>query len=208
MPGKGGNRADEETVVDRIVDTLDRGPVGLHDLGEATGDVPMEWPPALADVYYAFNGARLFNESIVLREADEVERDGSEWIVGDVEGEEVRVDAKGRVWRIDDGTGDRVMDGSAFDRWLHGIIDAEALLYDGDGEFTEAAFDDDGELTPEVEQARLRAQSKRDSRAPGPRWRLARLLVRQGDVERARTALEEVVAQVPDFPWAWLDLSH
>jgi hypothetical protein len=208
MPGKGGHRASEETVVDRIADALDRAPAGLHDIGDATGDVPMDWPGSLADVYFAFNGARLFNEAVVLHAVADVERDGDDWIVGDIGGEEVRVDRKGRVWRHDDETGDRIMDGSAFDRWLHGIIDAEALLYDGDGEFTEDAFDEEGELTPAVEQARLRAQAKRDSRAPGPRWRLARLLVRAGDLDRARTALEEVVAQLPEFPWAWLDLAR
>jgi hypothetical protein len=209
MTGKrGGHRADDETVVDRIVDALERSPSGLHDLGDASINIPDEWPAALADVYFAFDGARLFNESIVLAPSTAVERDGQYWVVGDVGGDEIRVDKKGRVWRLDEETGDQVMDGSAFDRWLHGVIDAENLLFDGDGEFAEAAFDDAGDVTAEVEQARLRAQMKRDGRAPGPRWRLARLLARQGDTERARILLEEVVHHLPDFPWAWLDLAR
>jgi hypothetical protein len=209
MTGKrGGHRADDETVVDRIVDALERSPSGLHDLGDASINIPDEWPAALADVYFAFDGARLFNESIVLTPSTAVERDGQHWVVGDVGGDEIRVDKKGRVWRLDEETGDQVMDGSAFDRWLHGVIDAETLLFDGDGEFAEAAFDDAGDVTAEVEQARLRAQMKRDGRAPGPRWRLARLLARQGDTERARILLEEVVHHLPDFPWAWLDLAR
>jgi hypothetical protein len=209
MTGKrGGHRADDETVVDRIVDALERSPSGLHDLGDASINIPDEWPAALADVYFAFDGARLFNESIVLTPSTAVERDGQHWVVGDVGGDEIRVDKKGRVWRLDEETGDQVMDGSAFDRWLHGVIDAETLLFDGDGEFAEAAFDDAGDVTAEVEQARLRAQMKRDARAPGPRWRLARLLARQGDTERARILLEEVVHHLPDFPWAWLDLAR
>jgi tetratricopeptide (TPR) repeat protein len=205
---RGGHRADDETVVDRIVDALERSPSGLHDLGDASINIPDEWPAALADVYFAFDGARLFNESIVLHPSAAIERDGQHWVVGDVGGDEIRVDKKGRVWRLDEETGDQVMDGSAFDRWLHGVIDAENLLFDGDGEFAELAFDDAGDVTAEVEQARLRAQMKRDTRAPGPRWRLARLLARQGDSERARVLLEEVVEQMPDFPWAWLDLAR
>jgi hypothetical protein len=209
MTGKrGGHRADDETVVDRIVDALDRSPSGLHDLGDASINIPDEWPAALADVYFAFDGARLFNESIVLAPSTAVERDGQHWMVGDVGGDEIRVDKKGQVWRLDEETGDQIMDGSAFDRWLHGVIDAENLLFDGDGEFAELAFDEAGDVTPEVEQARLRAQMKRDGRAPGPRWRLARLLARQGDTERARILLEEVVHHLPDFPWAWLDLAR
>jgi len=194
--------------VDRIAEALERAPAGLHDLGEPTVDVPMDWPPGLADVYFAFDGARLFNESIVIYPASQVERDDDSWVVGDIDGDEVRVDARGRVWRTDELTGDRVMDGTSFDRWLHGAIDAEGLLYDGDGEFADDAFDDDGELTPEIAQARLRAQLKRDSKATGPRWRLARLVAQRGEPDRARSELEEVVASMPEFPWAWHDLAR
>ena len=201
-------RGDEETTVDRISDALDRAPAGLHDLAEPTGDVPLEWPSELADVYFAFDGARLFSEAIVLFPAREVDRDGELLVVGEIGGDAIEVDRSGRVWRIDEGTGDRVIDGTAFDRWLHGAIDAEALLYDRDGEFAEDVFDEDGEICEDVEVARLRAQLRRDSRAPAPRWRLARISARRGELDRARAELEEVVANVPDFSWAWLDLAR
>lgn len=214
--GRGGGGAktvppvrDDDTTVDRIVAALERWPDGMHDLGEPRVDVPIDWPPAVADVYLAFDGGRLFSDSIVLAPIDEApawEDDRLalvEWM-----NEPIAIDRRGAVWRHDAETDEPVQDGTAFDRWLYGAIEATALLFDDDGEFREDVFTEDGELVPEVALAQAKAQVRRDPRAPGPRWRLARQLVERGDLDTARSELEEVVARAPAQAWAWLDLAR
>ncbi len=200
----------DDTVVDRIVATLDRWPDGMHDLGEPSIDLPHTWPPAVVDVYLTMGGARLFGEAIVLNPASELPPPDEDGLVacGTLDDEPFWFDGKGRVWREDPDTGDRYIDGTALDRWLFGAIDAAAMLFDPDGEFAEDAFTDDGELTPEVAVARARAQVKRDTKAPGPRWRLARLLAIDGALVQAREELETVVEVAPTLVWAWLDLAR
>ncbi len=206
-----GGEDDDDTTVDRIMTALEREPAGLHHLGEPTVDVPIDWPATVSDVYLAFDGGTLFGDLLTLAPAAEataagVDDDGLVPI-GELLGETIWFDRKGRVWRGDADTGERVVDGTRFDRWLHGVIDGLARLYDDDGEFAEDAFTDDGELTEEVALAQLHAQLKRDSRAPGPRWRLARVLTASGELTAAREQLEDVVGGSPELAWAWLDLA-
>lgn len=207
-------RADDDgddSTVDRIMTTLDRGPAGLHDLREPTVDVPIGWPASVSDVYLAFDGGTLYGDLLTLAPAAEAAAAGADddglIAIGELMGEAIWFDGKGRIWRGDADTGERVIDGTRFDRWLHGVIDGLARLYDDDGEFAEDAFTDDGELADEVALAQLQAQLKRDTRAPGPRWRLARTLTAQGELTAAREQLEDVVANAPDLAWAWLDLA-
>jgi hypothetical protein len=207
--GPGGDDADDSTV-DRVLAALERWPAGLHDLGEPQVDVPQRWPAAVVDVYLAMGGARLFNDTIVLAPADHVEAadDRGHLRCGTFDEAPVWFDVQGRIWREDPDTGDRYVDGTALDRWLFGAIEATALVFDEDGEYAEDAFTDDGELTAELEVARARAQLKRDGRAPGPRWRLARLLLARGDLDSARRELEDLVAREPTLAWAWMDLAR
>jgi len=200
----------DDTTVDRIIAALERWPDGMHDLGEPTIELPHSWPPSVVDVYLGMGGANLFGEAIVLTPPAEVapaDEDGLT-LCGTFDDTPFWFDSRGRVWREDPDTGDRYIDGTALDRWLLGAIEAAALLFDPDGEFAEDAFTDDGELTPETELARARAQVKRDGKAPGPRWRLARMLAATGDLDEARHELEEVVALEPALSWAWLDLAR
>src|SRR5688572_4778424 len=173
--GGGKGREEEDTAVDRVLGALERWPDGMHDLGEPTVDVPQRWPASVVDVYLTMDGARLFGDAIVLHPGKELPPADDDGMVqfGTFDDEPIWFDAKGRVWRDDPDTGDRYVDGTALDRWLHGAIDASGLLFDVDGEFAEDAFTEDGELTSEVAIARARAQVKRDTKAPGPRWRLA-----------------------------------
>ena len=67
----GGGRArvaasEPDTVVDRIVTALERWPDGMHDLGEPRVGVPLDWPPSVVDVYLAFDGGRLFGDTLSL----------------------------------------------------------------------------------------------------------------------------------------------
>ena len=207
--GGGAAAREDDTTVDRIVAALERWPDGMHDLDEPRVDVPVDWPAALADVYLAFDGGRLFSDSLTLSPIAELPRWDARGriLVGEWLNEPIEVDRAGAVWRVDPETGDDVIDGTTFDRWLHGAIDASALLFEDDGEFRDDVFTEGGELTPEVSLAQAKAQVRRDARAPGPRWRLARLLVARGDLDTARAELEEVVARAPALAWAWLDLA-
>ncbi|MEZ4404826.1 MAG: tetratricopeptide repeat protein [Kofleriaceae bacterium] len=210
MTGRKGRAAAEpDTTVDRVIAALDKWPDGMHDLGEPRVDVPLDWPPPVVDVYLALDGGRLFGDSLSLvASADAPAWDGDRLALVDWLAESISVDRAGKVWRADPETGEEVCDGTSFDRWLHGAIDATALLFDTDGEFREEVFTDEGELTPAVALAMAKAQVRRDPRAPGPRWRLARLLTERGDLDTARAELEEVVAHAPHQAWAWLDLAR
>ncbi|MBK9029760.1 MAG: tetratricopeptide repeat protein [Myxococcales bacterium] len=197
-------------MVDRILAALGRWPDGMHDLGEPQVGVPLDWPPTVTDVYLAFDGGRLFGDSlsvVAIADAPAWDERGRlalvEWLA-----EPIEVDRDGRVWRADPETGEDVCDGTGFDRWLYGAIEATALLHDRDGEFREDAFTEEGELADETATAMAKAQVRRDPKAPGPRWRLARALVARGDLDTARTELEEVVAHAPRQAWAWLDLAR
>lgn len=204
--------AGDDTAIDRLAAALDAAPLGLHDLGEPSADVPLDWPTGMGDVYFAFDGARLFNEEVVVLPIALVVASGDgdrrRWRVAELAGEPIEVDRRGRVWRTDPQTGDEIVDGTSFEKWLRGVVDALGELFDGDGEFAEHVFDRDGELTAEVRRAQARAQTKRDGKAPGPRWRLARELALAGETEAARRELERVVEVSPELPWAWLDLAR
>ena len=163
----------------------------------------------LIELYAHCDGARLFHDGIELAGARAVTTDDAGRArFGALEDEPVALDARGRVWRADASLEDDVCEGTRLDRWLAGIVDAVALLYDGDGEFADDIFDDAGELLPAVAERQLRAQLKRDPRAPAPRWRLAHALLAQDSFDAGRRELEEVVQHEPAFAWAWLDLAR
>jgi Tfp pilus assembly protein PilF len=220
--------------LDRVFAALDAAPAGLHDVTPPAEQLPSGLPEPLIDLYARCDGLRLYHDSVELRPSAEVEPsdrrsriaqgggpDGSageagvlprgidgRWVFGELEGEDLLIDARGRIWRRDESLDDLVCEGSQLDRWLAGIVDALGVLYDADGEFAEGVFDDDGELVPAIGERQLRAMLKRDPAAPGPRWRLAHAVLAQDQVDEARAALEEVVAAEPGFAWAWLDLAR
>lgn len=195
------------TGLDRVFELLEAAPAGLHDVAPPAAQLPSGLPEPLIDLYARCDGARLFLDSIELAASAEVgERDGR-WVFGTLEGEDVLIDERGRVWRRDDSLDDLVCEGTRLERWLAGVVDAIAMLYDDDGEFADGVFDDDGELVPAVGERQLRAILRRDPGAPAPRWRLAHALFAQDRTPEGRAELEEVVAGEPGFAWAWLDLA-
>jgi len=196
------------TGLDRVFAALDAAPAGLHDVTPPVEQLPSGLPEPLIDLYARCDGLRLYLDSVELRPSAEVEPADGRWVFGELEGEDLLIDAHSRIWRRDESLDDLVCEGARLDRWLAGIVDALGVLYDADGEFAEGVFDDDGELVPAVGERQLRAMLKRDPGAPGPRWRLAHALLSQDRVDEARTALEEVVATEPGFAWAWLDLAR
>ncbi|MGE0871951.1 MAG: hypothetical protein AB7P03_25560 [Kofleriaceae bacterium] len=194
---------------DRVFAVLDEAAPGLHDIDPPSAELPAGLPGPLVELYARCDGARLFLETIELDAAADVALNSSgRWQFGSIEGDALAIDHRGRIWREDPSIEDEVCDGTRLDRWLAGVVDATALLYDRDGEFADGAFDDEGEVVAEVRERGLRAQIKRDPSAPGPRWRLALALLDEGAIENARDELEQVVADDPALPWAWLDLGR
>lgn len=210
MSGKRRRHAEveQEERARRIRELLDSYPAGVHRLGGRAFVLDSELPAGLAAVYRELDGAELFHETCTLSPAARFERSGDLWRIGELAGDDLLVDRSGSVWRREEDTGELLEEGTAFDRWLAGYLDAEAVLYDREGEFKDDIIDEDGELTAATRIARERALLKRDGHAPAPRWRLARDLVDEGELEEARRLLEEVVADRPAFAWAWFDLAR
>jgi Tfp pilus assembly protein PilF len=194
--------------LDRLFDLLDEAAPGLHDVEPATGELPDNLPEPLIELYARCDGARIFIDSLEVVPARDVVLDNGRWRFAIADGEPVSLDARGRIWRADETIEDEICEATRLDRWLAGEIDALALIFDGDGEYADDVFDEDGELLAVVREQQLRAKIKRDSSAPAPRWRLALVLLEQGADEDARNQLEQVVADDPVFAWAWLDLAR
>jgi Tfp pilus assembly protein PilF len=202
-------RDDDTEQLDRVFEKLNDAPPGLHDLEPPADELPAGLPEPLIELYAHCDGGRLFVETIELAPAREVTMHvPGRWRFATIDGEAIAIDHRGKIWRSDASVDDDICDGTRLDRWLAGVVDATALLYDRDGEFADDVFDDDGELVPAVVDRQLRAQLRRDAAAPGPRWRLAHALHAEGATENARDMLEQVVADDPAFAWAWLDLAR
>jgi Tfp pilus assembly protein PilF len=195
------------SALDRVFELLDAAPAGLHDLAPPAAVLPSGLPEPLIELYARCDGARLFLDSVELVASAAVAADAAGWTFAVVEGADVTIDARGRIWRTDESLDDPVCEGTRLDRWLAGIVDAIAMLYDDEGEFADGLFDEAGELLPAVSERQLRAQLKRDPGAPGPRWRLGHALLAQGSIAEGRAELEEVVARDRELAWAWLDLA-
>ncbi len=195
--------------LERVFGALEEAPPGLHDVEPAASALPAGLPPALIELYAMCDGLRLFIDAVEIVRSNEVTmpREGR-WKFGEIEGEAISIDHRGKIWRSDPSLDDDICDGTRLDRWLSGVHDGLALFYDVEGEFVEDAFDEEGEVNPELREKSIRAHLKRDLAAPGPRWRLAIALLEQGALENSRDELEQVVADDPAFVWAWLDLAR
>ena len=190
-----------------MFELLEAAPAGLHDVAPPAAQLPGGLPEALIDFYARCDGARLFLDSVELAPSADVAARGAHWVFGSLDGEDLLIDVRGRIWRSDESLDDLVCEGTRLDRWFAGVVDALAVLYDDEGEFADGSFDEAGELLPAVGERQLRAMLKRDPGAPGPRWRLGHALLAQDGTVEGRAELEEVVANEPGFAWAWLDLA-
>ncbi len=200
---------DAQGGLDRIFEQLDEAPAGLHDLETPVLELPKGLPEPLIELYARCDGGRLYHDTVEIVPSSQVTMETpGRWKFATVDGDELALDHRGRIWRSDESLDDDICEGTRLDRWLAGVIDATALLYDGDGEFSDGVFDDDGEVESVVHERQLRAHLKRDPGAPGVRWRLAHELLEQGAAEDARDQMEQVVADDPAFAWAWLDLAR
>ncbi len=206
----GKKRADQLDPLGRIFELLEEAPPGLHDVDPPTAELPSGLPAPLIELYAYCNGARIFLDTIEVLPPESVgtESESGRRQFALIDSEPISIDSKGRIWRTDDSIEDELCDGTRLDRWLAGQLDALDLVFDRDGEYADDVFDEDGDVLSVVREKQLRAQLKRDAAAPGPRWRLAHVLIEQGAKVDARNELEQVVADDPVFSWAWLDLAR
>jgi tetratricopeptide (TPR) repeat protein len=200
------------TTFERLVAELARYAEGVHELAAPAQNTELDGLPSgeLRDFYASFDGATLFVGALEIYPASAVTREADRLIVGATsEGDRIAVDRRGRVLKIEEGSGEATVEGSSYARWLEAYVVGESVVYDREGEFRDEIFADDGEgLTAEAELKRARRILKVDPGAPGPRSRLARALEREGDVDGARSQLGKLVAECPEFAWAWFDLGR
>src|SRR5687767_9197 len=124
-------------------------------------------------------------------------------------GDRLALDAKGRVLRIEEDTGETLVEGTSFAKWIEAVVAADGVLYDREGEFREDVFDEAGEeMRPELVEKRERKALKIDPLAPAPAWRLAKALEKTGRPKKALDLLMTVVETDPSFGWAWFDLGR
>ncbi len=198
--------------------------MGLHDLrsldevvGEAEEDAgptgtgadvaSIEVPVPLSELYLVAGAGTLFHETLEIFPPNQLDADAEHGIrFGTCDGDDLWLDARGRVRRFDPALDEVLVEGSRIDRWLWGVLEGYAHLVDHEGEFAEDAFDEDGELTEDCALRMLAAQLRRDPSAPGPRLRRATLLARSA-IDLARVELEEVVRLNPELAWGWSELS-
>lgn len=213
------HQADEP--LDRIAELLDEAPPGLHDLrpldSNATGGPgsllaagsaeQISVPVPLAEVYVVVGAGTFFHETIELRPPEELTRDPLLGIgFGSCDGDELWLDAKGRVRRFDPDRDEVLLEGSRIDRWLWGVLEGYKNLVDHEGEYVEDAFDEDGELTDDCALRILAGQLRRDPAAVAPRLRRASLMAKES-IDLARAELEEVVRVDEHLAWGWSELS-
>jgi tetratricopeptide (TPR) repeat protein len=199
----------DAAAVARLRAALDRYAEGVHRLGEPAVALDADLPPALAGVYREFDGADLFHEALILYPSAGWKRERGRMQVGEMGGDALWVDlATGAVWRVEEDTGEWLGEGTQFDRWLWGWVEAEAVLYDHEGEFRAGVISPQGDLSAGTAIEHERRLLRRDRSAASPRWRLARALARVGKLEAARRELELVVEEHPRFGWAWYDLAR
>jgi tetratricopeptide (TPR) repeat protein len=182
---------------------------GVHQLGPPASAAEVRGlPTQLGAFLRSWNGAELFVDAVTVFPAAQVARDGERVIFGvTASGDRLALEPNGQVARIEEDTGETLIEGTSFARWIEGFVVAESVLYDREGEFREDVFDETGEeLLPEAAEKRERKALKIDPGAPAPAWRLAKSLARLSLEDKARQVLEELVARAPRFAWAWFDL--
>ncbi len=187
---------------------------GVHRLGDPAPAATLTSVPdaELRDFLASWNGAELFVDAYTVRPAAELELEEDvlwfgETSLGDRLG--IEVGAGGRVLRLEEDTGEVLVEGSSFARWIEAVVVADGVLYDREGDWLEDVFSgDEDELAPAASAKREKKALKIDPDAPAPAWRLARAQERGGDPATARRTLEALVAAHDDFAWACFDLGR
>jgi tetratricopeptide (TPR) repeat protein len=182
---------------------------GVHNLAPPAPARELDGlPEPLASFYRSWNGGDLFVDALTIRAASACSREDGLLVFADSAlGDRFALDEEGRVHRIEEDTGEALIEGTSFERWLDAAVTADGVLYDREGEFKEGLFEDDGEeMAPAIVEKRERKALKIDPDAPAPAWRLARALDKLGRPGQAIEQLQHLVDRWPTFAWAWFDL--
>jgi tetratricopeptide (TPR) repeat protein len=158
-------------------------------------------PAALVTLYHSFDGLRLFVDGFVVRGTAAIAAEGQLVRLGETPEGPVLLDDQGRVLAVDE-AGDRAVAGSTLERWLTAVMVREGLLMGADGEWRDV-FGDDGGLTLEVRQKRVRAGLRVDADAAVWCLEAAELAFELGKDDEAEAALEAAVAADPGAAAAW-----
>lgn len=218
-----------EAILDRIEDRLIDAPEGLHRVGgPAQGEDPGAGElPALPDealrLWRRWDGlelgngeARLFAlaeqpaatreaaEAGLLREGDRVI--GEYGLLTLVVPDDPWAEG-GEVVMVED-DGERSPYASSVLRLALGLVAEMNVLLDEEGEYRDGLFEEDGELSARAERRLLRRRLDFDEDAPFPRFRLAQLLRRAGELRGARAELRKVIRCAPEFAWAHWELGR
>jgi tetratricopeptide (TPR) repeat protein len=181
-------------------------------------------PDELASFLRSFDGADLFHEAIVvggvgdaaprslvaLNEGGDAPTARGELVFAEaVAGDRFALDARGRVLRLRAGSDERIVAGSAFERWLDATVARERVLYGPDGEFATDVFDEDGE---EIAAAVVLRQTERalkvDPGSAEAQHERGLALRRLGRLDRALEAFSAASELDPDDPWPWFDFGR
>ena len=215
-----------EALLDRIEDRLVDAPIGLHQSGPAACVEALAasgLDEDIAALWRVWDGLDLGNgEAQILSlaasaEATATAMEDGRIAAGDrVIGHYGRADlivpadpweAGGEVVLVED-DGQRAPYASSLLRLVLGLVAEMQLLYDDEGEYREGLFDEFGELSERAERRLLRRRLDFDTDAPFPRFRLAQLLRRAGELRGARDELEQVLRCAPEFAWAHFELGR
>jgi tetratricopeptide (TPR) repeat protein len=209
----GGTSGGARVFFDRFREAVAGYAEGVHRLGApAPAELLAKVADAeLRDFFASWNGAELFIDAYTIFAAGGAGAgDASEkvtWFGETSLGDRLGL-ADGCVVRLEEDTGELLVEGTSFARWLDATVVADGVLYDSEGEWLDDVFDDEGELAPAASIKREKKALKIDPGAPAPAWRLAKAQERSGDSNAARKTLETLVAEVRDFAWAWFDLGR
>jgi tetratricopeptide (TPR) repeat protein len=195
---------------DRFREAVAEYAEGVHRLGAPAPAAALAQvaDAELRDVLASWNGAELFIDAYSIFAAGEAETDDQvTWFGATALGDRLGL-ADGLVVRLEEDTGELLVEGTSFARWLDATVVADGVYYDREGEWLDDVFDDDGEVAPAASQKREKKAHKIDPGAPAPAWRLAKAQARSGDAGGARKTLEALVEETRDFAWAWFDLGR
>ncbi len=193
-------------------------PASAEELATAEAALRRPLPAEYAAFLQSFDGADLFQETIVVagvgRQADLrlealAEPAGPLVFAAGAADQRYALLDDGRVVRQDAGSDERALAGSGFGAWLDATVAAHQILFGPDGEYAPDVFDPSGEeVTPLVALRQAERALKQDPGAAG--WAHARGLAlgRLGRTPAAVEALEQAATLDPDNPWLWFDLGR
>jgi tetratricopeptide (TPR) repeat protein len=181
-------------------------------------------PASYAAFLRTFDGADLFNESLVvcgvgpeaernLVEANQpplpaLARPGELIVAEAVTGDRYVLGAgeEPPVVHLRVGSDERWLAGSSFPAWLEAVVAREQLLYDSEGEFRLEAFEEDGEeLTVPFALRQAERALKKDPGSAESHHDLGLAYRRLERLDRARAAFEQAAALDPENPWPSFD---